>query len=197
MPVHETFACRIRRRARRLVPVAAVGALWALTACSPAQTAAWLQWHAQEPQEAAEWAANECGALCRDDWDHDGIVEPEPTSDEQSSGTSDDDEPSDTSSNSNDESDDGSASDSGEDYSSGDTVWDSLAQCESGGNWAINTGNGYYGGLQFLLSTWQANGGSGYPHENSREEQIRVAENLRASSGFSPWPSCAAQLGLL
>jgi hypothetical protein len=58
---------------------------------------------------------------------------------------------------------------------SGGTVWDRLAQCESGGNWSINTGNGYYGGLQF----------------------IRVAENLRAQAGFRPWPQCAARLGLL
>ena len=80
---------------------------------------------------------------------------------------------------------------------SGGTVWDRLAQCESGGNWQINTGNGYYGGLQFLPSTWRAAGGSGMPHQASREEQIRVAENLRASSGYRPWPQCAAKLGLL
>lgn len=75
-------------------------------------------------------------------------------------------------------------------------VWDRLAACESGGNWSINTGNGYYGGLQFNLGTWQANGGTGYPHQASKAEQIRVAENLRASRGFSPWPACSAQLGL-
>lgn len=75
-------------------------------------------------------------------------------------------------------------------------VWDRLASCESGGNWAINTGNGYYGGLQFNLGTWQSNGGTGYPHQASKAEQIRVAENLRAARGFSPWPACSAQLGL-
>lgn len=75
-------------------------------------------------------------------------------------------------------------------------VWDQLAACESGGNWSINTGNGYYGGLQFNLGTWQANGGTGYPHQASKAEQIRVAENLRAARGFSPWPACSAQLGL-
>ena len=75
-------------------------------------------------------------------------------------------------------------------------VWDRLAQCESGGNWHINTGNGYYGGLQFMASTWRANGGSGMPHQNSREEQIRVAENLRAKAGFAPWPACSRRLGL-
>jgi len=80
--------------------------------------------------------------------------------------------------------------------SGGGTVWDRLAQCESGGNWAINTGNGYYGGLQFLPSTWRAAGGSGMPHQASREEQIRVAENLRAEAGFRPWPACSAKLGL-
>ena len=68
--------------------------------------------------------------------------------------------------------------------------WDRVAACESGGNWAINTGNGYYGGLQFLLSTWRAYGGHGYPHQNSKAEQIRVAERLRAASGLSPWPVC-------
>ena len=82
-------------------------------------------------------------------------------------------------------------------YSSGSSVWDSLANCESGGNWAINTGNGYYGGLQFSLSTWQAYGGSGYPHQNSREAQIAVAERLRAATGgYGSWPHCASVLGL-
>ena len=65
------------------------------------------------------------------------------------------------------------------DFSGGSTVWDSLAQCESGGNWAINTGNGYYGGLQFNLGTWRAYGGTGYPHQASRETQIAVATRLR------------------
>ena len=78
----------------------------------------------------------------------------------------------------------------------GGTVWDRLAQCESGGNWGISTGNGYYGGLQFLQSTWTANGGSGNPANASREEQIRVAENLRAKAGYAPWPACSRKLGL-
>ena len=58
-------------------------------------------------------------------------------------------------------------------YASGSTVWDQLAQCESGGNWAINTGNGYYGGLQFNLGTWQAYGGTGYPHEHEPRDADR------------------------
>jgi uncharacterized protein YabE (DUF348 family) len=82
-------------------------------------------------------------------------------------------------------------------YATGNTVWDALAQCESGGNWAINTGNGYYGGLQFNLGTWQSYGGTGLPSENSRETQIAVATRLRdASGGYGPWPGCAASLGL-
>lgn len=82
-------------------------------------------------------------------------------------------------------------------FAGGSTVWDSLAQCESGGNWAINTGNGYYGGLQFNLGTWRAYGGTGYPHQNSRETQIAVATRLRdANGGYGAWPGCAAKLGL-
>ena len=81
----------------------------------------------------------------------------------------------------------------------GDTVWDALAQCEASGNWAANTGNGYYGGLQFSLPTWQGYGGAefaAYPHEATREEQITVAERLRSARGYQPWPACRAKLGL-
>lgn len=72
--------------------------------------------------------------------------------------------------------------------------WDAVAQCESGGNWAINTGNGYYGGLQFSQSTWEAYGGTGYAHNASREEQIRVAENVLAGQGPGAWPACGQYL---
>ncbi|MGH2444780.1 MAG: transglycosylase family protein [Candidatus Limnocylindria bacterium] len=81
----------------------------------------------------------------------------------------------------------------------GDSVWDDLAQCESGGNWAINTGNGYFGGLQFSLGTWQQYGGTqyaAYPHEATREQQIATAERLHAARGYAPWPACRASLGL-
>jgi resuscitation-promoting factor RpfB len=82
-------------------------------------------------------------------------------------------------------------------YATGNTVWDRLAQCESGGNWAINTGNGYYGGLQFNLGTWQSYGGTGLPSEASRETQIAIATKLRdASGGYGAWPGCASSLGL-
>ncbi|HEX7172825.1 MAG TPA: transglycosylase family protein [Candidatus Limnocylindria bacterium] len=83
--------------------------------------------------------------------------------------------------------------------SSGSSVWDDLARCESGGNWAINTGNGYYGGLQFSYDTWHGYGGgefADYPHQANREEQIVVAERLRAERGYAPWPACRAKLGL-
>jgi LysM repeat protein len=80
--------------------------------------------------------------------------------------------------------------------STGGDVWDRLAQCESGGNWHINTGNGYYGGLQFSLRTWQGVGGVGYPHEASREEQIARGQILQVRSGWGQWPACTAKLGL-
>jgi LysM repeat protein len=76
------------------------------------------------------------------------------------------------------------------------SVWDRLAQCESGGNWAINTGNGFYGGLQFTLSSWRAVGGTGYPNNASRTEQIARAEMLKARQGWGAWPACSAKLGL-
>ncbi len=79
-------------------------------------------------------------------------------------------------------------------------VWDALARCESGGNWSINTGNGYYGGLQFNSGTWLGNGGGEYaPRADlaTREQQIDIAERVRAGRGFKPWPACARKLGLL
>lgn len=75
-------------------------------------------------------------------------------------------------------------------------VWDQLARCESGGNWAINTGNGFYGGLQFTLATWAGVGGTGYPNQASREEQIARGQILQARSGWGQWPACTAKLGL-
>ncbi len=77
-----------------------------------------------------------------------------------------------------------------------EAIWDRVAQCESGGNWSINTGNGYYGGLQFALSSWRWVGGSGYPHRASKAEQIRRAEILLSRQGWRAWPSCSRQLGL-
>ena len=76
-------------------------------------------------------------------------------------------------------------------------AWDRIAQCESGGNWAINTGNGYYGGLQFDLQTWNAYGGSAYaarPDLATREQQIAIATKVRdARGGYSAWPVCGAR----
>ncbi len=74
--------------------------------------------------------------------------------------------------------------------------WDALAQCESSGNWGINNGNGYQGGLQFSPSTWAAFGGQGSAANASREQQIAVAENVLAGQGWGAWPSCSAKLGL-
>jgi uncharacterized protein YabE (DUF348 family) len=83
----------------------------------------------------------------------------------------------------------GSSSGSAPSVGSG-SVWDKIAKCESGGNWSINTGNGYYGGLQFSLATWRSVGGKGLPSDNSRAEQIKRAKILQARSGWGQW-SCA------
>jgi resuscitation-promoting factor RpfB len=80
--------------------------------------------------------------------------------------------------------------------SAGGGVWDRLARCESGGRWNLNTGNGYYGGLQFHPQTWRSVGGTGLPHQHSREEQIRRAQILQQRAGWGQWPSCSRQLGL-
>jgi resuscitation-promoting factor RpfA len=79
------------------------------------------------------------------------------------------------------------------------STWDALAECESNGNWATATGNGYYGGLQFSDSTWDANGGEEFaPTANgaTREQQITVAERVLASQGWDAWPSCSSQIGV-
>lgn len=78
------------------------------------------------------------------------------------------------------------------------TNWDAIAQCESGGNWAINTGNGYYGGLQFSQSTWNGYGGQQYASRAdlaTRDQQIAVAEKVKAGQGIGAWPVCGAHAG--
>jgi hypothetical protein len=90
-------------------------------------------------------------------------------------------------------------------YDAGDgSRWDQLAQCETGGNWAANTGNGFGGGLQFMhqrsYSTWLSFGGGEYaphPWEASREQQIDIAERVLASSGYGAWPGCSRRFGWL
>lgn len=76
------------------------------------------------------------------------------------------------------------------------STWDALAQCESGGNWGISTGNGFSGGLQFTPSTWAGFGGQGSPQDASRAEQIAVAERVLDGQGWGAWPACSAKLGL-
>ncbi|MEU4151878.1 transglycosylase family protein [Streptomyces sp. NPDC026659] len=77
-------------------------------------------------------------------------------------------------------------------------VWDRIAQCESGGNWHINTGNGYYGGLQFSAGTWRAYGGAAYAptaDQASRSAQIAVATKVQSAQGWGAWPVCSARAG--
>jgi resuscitation-promoting factor RpfA len=78
-------------------------------------------------------------------------------------------------------------------------TWNRLAMCESSGRWHINTGNGYYGGLQISPSTWRAFGGHRYaslPHRASKREQIHVAERIQNHQGWRAWPSCSSRIGL-
>ncbi|WP_406491890.1 LysM peptidoglycan-binding domain-containing protein [Streptomyces sp. NBC_01604] len=77
-------------------------------------------------------------------------------------------------------------------------VWDRIAQCESGGNWHINTGNGYYGGLQFSASTWRGYGGTAYAptaDQATRSQQITVATKVQQAQGWGAWPTCSARAG--
>ena len=76
------------------------------------------------------------------------------------------------------------------------STWERLSGCEASENWKANTGNGYYGGLQFSLSSWRAVGGKGYPHQNSKAEQIYRAEKLLKLQGWGAWPTCSRKLGL-
>ncbi|SHE79475.1 LysM peptidoglycan-binding domain-containing protein [Streptoalloteichus hindustanus] len=80
-----------------------------------------------------------------------------------------------------------------------ESTWDALAQCEAGGNWNTNTGNGFSGGLQFTPSTWKAYGGGQYApnaHQASRQQQIAVAERVLQGQGWGAWPACTNKLGL-
>jgi resuscitation-promoting factor RpfA len=79
------------------------------------------------------------------------------------------------------------------------TVWDRVAQCESGGNWKINTGNGFYGGVQFAAGTWKAYGGNTYAsqaHLATKAEQIAIARRVLAGQGPGAWPVCSRRAGL-
>ncbi|WP_343602361.1 transglycosylase family protein [Mycobacterium sp.] len=71
--------------------------------------------------------------------------------------------------------------------------WEAIAQCESGGNWAADTGNGDYGGLQITEATWLANGGQGYPFQASPEQQIAVGNQIMSTQGPGAWPTCASR----
>ena len=78
-------------------------------------------------------------------------------------------------------------------------TWSRLAKCESGGRWHINTGNGYYGGLQISPGTWRGHGGKKYAsnaHRATKREQVRVATRIKKSQGWRAWPSCSRRIGV-
>jgi hypothetical protein len=77
--------------------------------------------------------------------------------------------------------------------------WDRVAQCESGGNWSANTGNGYYGGLQFSSGTWRSYGGGTYggtANQATRSQQIAIAEKVLRAQGWKAWPTCSKKVGI-
>lgn len=83
-------------------------------------------------------------------------------------------------------------------YAASDSTWNALAECESGGDWDINTGNGYYGGLQFSQPTWEGYGGTEYASRAdlaSRDQQVAIAERVLAGQGWNAWPTCSDQIG--
>lgn len=115
--------------------------------------------------------------------------EPEPSTSSDSSSTSD----------SSDSSDSSSSNDSSAPSVANGSVWDRLAECESGGNWSTNTGNGYYGGLQFNPTTWTSMGGDQYAptaDQATREQQIAIASKLQSQAGWGQWPACTSAMGL-
>jgi hypothetical protein len=78
-------------------------------------------------------------------------------------------------------------------------TWNRLAYCESGGRWHVNTGNGYYGGLQISRSTWKGYGGgkfARYPHRATKSQQIKIAERIQNGQGWGAWPTCSSRIGL-
>ncbi|MFH8618579.1 transglycosylase family protein [Streptomyces sp. NPDC017979] len=90
------------------------------------------------------------------------------------------------------------ATTAGEAAAADNGVWDRIAQCESGGNWHINTGNGYYGGLQFSASTWKGFGGGAYAKTADRAtkaQQIAIATKVQRVQGWGAWPTCSRKAG--
>ncbi len=78
-------------------------------------------------------------------------------------------------------------------------TWSRLAHCESGGRWHVNTGNGYYGGLQISPGTWRGYGGKRYAsnaHRASKKAQVRIAKRIRNRQGWGAWPSCSRRIGV-
>jgi transglycosylase-like protein len=180
---------------RRLMTAAGVVGIVALTgACTPSELDGWTAWWHDDPQAAEEFAQQEwvkrslewgCDSYC-------DVDDPELQGESDNDGSSEEV----TTESSNDEASEYDG-DRGEDTGGVYWPWTELAQCESGGNWHIDTGNGYYGGLQFSWGSWEAAGGSGNPAHASPSEQVRRGEILQDMQGWGAWPTCASIIGLL
>lgn len=155
-----------------------------------------------EPEEPAPSSSSDSEASSSSSSsDAESSSDSDSSADSDSNSDSNSDSSSDTESSSDDSDSSSSSDNSGADapaVSNGST-WDALAECESGGNWSTNTGNGYHGGLQFNPTTWNSMGGQEYAptaDQATREQQIAVASKLQAQAGWGQWPACSSSLGL-
>jgi Transglycosylase-like domain len=176
---------------RRLALIGILSAFGAATGCTPGEVDTWLAWWQDEPEAAEEFAHQEWVQRSLE-WGCDGpcdVDDPEISDGESGNWTEQVGE-----------------SDGGDEYDGdqggGDSAgvywpWDALAECESSGNWQADTGNGYYGGLQFAWGSWEAAGGSGNPAHASPSEQVARGEILQDMQGWGAWPTCARIVGLL
>ena len=155
-------------RQRLAAALVGVVCMISLGACTNGQIGAWLNWWEDDPDAAVEFA--------QQDWVQQSLASRSGGNSGGSSGSS--------------SSTGGGGGDGGK--------WDVIAECESNGNWSINTGNGYSGGLQFLHSTWRAYGGQEFAplaYQASKSEQIIVAERVLDDAGWGAWPTCSRRAG--
>jgi Transglycosylase-like domain len=179
---------------KRWVALLGIGGI-SMTACTPGEVDTWLAWWHDDPEAAVEfaeqaWVARSLEWGCESYCD---VDDPELQGESDNGGSSEEA----TTESSNDEEAEYDGDQGGEDTGGVYWPWTELAQCESGGNWGIDTGNGFYGGLQFTWGSWEAAGGSGNPAHASPSEQVMRGEILQDMQGWGAWPTCARIVGLL
>jgi Transglycosylase-like domain len=153
--------------------------LFGTSACTTSEIDAWLSWWEEEPSEAEDFA-NQDWVQQSLEWGCSGPCDDSGGRSSASSGSSDEYD----------------GDQGGQDTGGVYWPWTEIAQCESGGNWSADTGNGYYGGLQFAWGSWEAAGGSGNPAHASPSEQVYRAEILKDLQGYGAWPTCRHAAGV-